>query len=345
MKQLIMGVMGWLIPCMGMASVQVGLEYATEMQTDFKRGINWVNMLRASLSLPLSQRLSVEAATISIAETRAEPLLADLQTFSNIEETNLPLAFALLGVKWEWGRSACFIGIRNMNEDYFASPCTSLFTNSSCGIVPTLSYNFPLPNYPVAAVGLDYKWTTERWQVEGSLYNGMAHNRFTGRENVFRFCPSSDGVVGIASVSYRPNESCYYLGNALYYGVLGHDAESSEEPAPAMEKKQATWVGWAYAEQQLGQADWWLLVHASVCPQVASGCRTFAGAGLVTHWRKTEAGCWVDYAHFTGSYEWAAELTWKIPCLKQGYVQPALHFIRNPELRGVAGLLRFGYAW
>lgn len=113
MKQLIMGVMGWLIPCMGMASVQVGLEYATEMQTDFKRGVNWVNMLRASLSLPLSQRLSVEAATISIAETRAEPLLADLQTFSNIEETN-PAGLCLAGGEMGVGQ----VGLLHRNPEH-----------------------------------------------------------------------------------------------------------------------------------------------------------------------------------------------------------------------------------
>lgn len=345
MKRWIMGVIGWLVPCVGMAFTQVGLEYITEMQTDFKRGTNWVNMLRASLAFPLNRQLTVEAATISIAETRTEPLLPDLQTFSNIEEANLPLAFALLGVKWEWGKSACFIGIRNMNEDYFNSPCTSLFTNSSCGIVPTLSYNFPLPNYPVAAVGVDYKWTDERWQIACSLYNGTAHNRFTGRENVFRFCPSADGMVGITSVSYRRHESSYYWGNALYGRGSGTDVERGEEPAHPAEEKKLTWVSWAYAEQRLGSSGLWLLLHASVCPQVVSGCRTFAGAGLVAHCGKTEVGCWIDYARFTGSYEWAAELTWKIPCLKQGYVQPALHLIRNPELRGTAGLLRFGYTW
>ena len=41
--------------------------------------------------------------------------------------------------------------------------------------------------------------------------------------------------------------------------------------------------------------------------------------------------------------EWAAELTWKIPCLKRGYLQPALHLIRNDVSKGLAGLIRFGY--
>lgn len=345
MKQFIVSLIGLVCPCLCGAARYIGLDYTTEMQTDFKGGANWVNLLRTSLSFPLARKLTLEAATVSVSETRTEPLLPDLQTFSNIEEADMPLAFALLGVQWEWGKSSCFIGIRNLNEDYFNSPCTSLFTNSSCGIVPTLSFNFPLPNYPVAAVGLDYKWTDERWLVEFSLYNGTARSRFTGRENVFRFCPSTDGILGITSVSYRQHESSYYLGSALYSRMSVGDAERSEEPTQPAEKREVNWVSWAYAEQRLGDSGLWLLLHASVAPQVSAGCRTFAGAGLVAHCGKTEGGCFADYARFTGSYEWTAELTWKIPCLKNGYVQPALHVICNPDLRAAAGLLRFGYAW
>ena len=100
------------------------INYTTELQSDFKKGTNWVNLLRLDFSAPLGQSATLEAATLSTAKTRAESLANDLQTFSNIEEDNHPLAVAILGIRQPMGNSSLFIGIRNLNEDYFplASP-------------------------------------------------------------------------------------------------------------------------------------------------------------------------------------------------------------------------------
>ena len=110
----------------------------------------------------------------------------DLQTFSNIEEENLPFALSMLGIGRETEKYSVFFGIRNVNEDYFTSPCTSLFTNSSCGIFPTLSAETPLANYPVASVGFDGKIRWNRWQFQLSVYNGTGNKQLTGKENVLK---------------------------------------------------------------------------------------------------------------------------------------------------------------
>ena len=99
-------------------------------------------------------------------KTRPERIINDLQTFSNIEEDNLPCAIAVLGYTRLVGNVTLFAGIRNLNEDYFTTPCMSLFTNSSCGIFPTLSANYPIANYPLAALCLDYKMTLGRFGIE-----------------------------------------------------------------------------------------------------------------------------------------------------------------------------------
>lgn len=97
----------------------------------------------------MSNSFSIEASTISIAKTREERLVDDLQTFSNIEEDNLPLALAVCGANWQINdKHSLFFGIRNMNEDYFTSPVTSFFTNSSCGVYPTISANYDIANTP-----------------------------------------------------------------------------------------------------------------------------------------------------------------------------------------------------
>lgn len=196
----------------------------TELQTDFQGGYNWVNLFRTDFQWAIARQIHLNAGTISTVKTLEKRLANDLQTFSNIEEENIPLAIAVLGLDWQVGNSTLFMGIRNLNEDYFTSACTSLFTNSSCGIFPTLSANYPIANYPVASVGIDYKLLLENWLFETSLYNGTGYRDFTGKENVFRFCPKTDGILSVTSINYRKYGNEYYLGIALHYGLpVGHE--------------------------------------------------------------------------------------------------------------------------
>lgn len=324
----------------------VGLTYTAEMQTDFREnGYNWVNLLRAEGAWNLGKGVGFHVASISIAKTREERLANDLQTFSNIEEDNLPLSLAVLGVEWKMGRSVFFGGIRNVNEDYFTSPVTSLFTNSSCGIFPTLSVNFPLANYPVSSVCVDYKLELDKWMWEASVYNGVGYKAWSGRENMFRFCPGGDGIMGVTSVNYQSNSgNGYYMGAALRYGLPVVDEMGNPELEGKTVEKEVKAVVWGYTEQKLGNRVS-LLCQGSVAPSRDWGCRSYAGGGLVFHGNNDRwtGGVFVDYADFTDAYEWAGELTCRIPCLKKGYVQPTLHVIVNSRERNLIGLLRLGY--
>ena len=62
-----------------------GIEYTTEIQTNFK-DLNWVNLLKLKLSQTLYDHIRLEIGTISIAKTHSERLIDDLHIFSNIEE-------------------------------------------------------------------------------------------------------------------------------------------------------------------------------------------------------------------------------------------------------------------
>lgn len=85
---------------------------------------------------------------------------------------------------------------------------------------------------------------------------------FAGRENVFRFCPGSDGILGISTVNYQNNGSGYYMGFALRNGLSACYAEGTEETE---EKKGWNAVVWGYAEQKVFD-HWYLLVQYSVNP-------------------------------------------------------------------------------
>ncbi len=98
--------------CHNLMAGNFGAEYTTEWQTDFRQGVNWVNLLHLSYSSPTFLGMQLNAASVSIAQTREEAFMHDLQTFSNIEEENLPFALSMLGIGRETEKYSVFFGIR-----------------------------------------------------------------------------------------------------------------------------------------------------------------------------------------------------------------------------------------
>lgn len=326
--------------CRTLSAQELGMTYTTELQTDFRRGANWVNLLRTDFQQRITPWLSFDFASISIAKTRNGRLADDMLTFSNIEEDNLAFAPAVLGLTARFGRSSLSAGIRNVNEDYFTSGCTSLFTNSSCGIFPTVSMNFPIANYPLASVGLHYTLEAGNWNLMSSLYNGMGFNRLCGRENVFRFCPETDGIFSITSVNYKWDDSGYYCGFALHSGEPDSGEKTYRKEAPEKKKKVLNAVFWAYAEQSISR-NLHLLLQYSVAPGMRDGCRHYAAAGVIFGSGKNQGGAVVTYADFGKLYEYDIELTWKINFSEYACLQPAVHFIRNSSASYCIGIIRF----
>ena len=304
-----------------MAQSYFGLEYYGELQSDFKGGFNFPNLLRLNLDMPAGRFVTIEASSISIAKTSKERLVDDLQTFSNIEEDNLPFALARLGLAVQLVEGhTLYLGIRNVNEDYFTSPVTSLFTNSSCGIFPTISCNYPIANYPLASICLHYAFESDHWQALASLYNGIGYNKLWGRENVFRFCPGSDGLFVICQGAYKYNGSYYGLGACMH--TLG--------PSGTL---------WAYAEQRITDGFSLIADYSHTFGQTAP-CTDFLGLGGRYMFRKAALGLFTDYAHFRDNYEWATELTCLFQITEHISIQPALHMILQKDLKAVVGLFR-----
>lgn len=329
-----------------MASVQTtfGQEFhanlTTEIETDFHDKNDWVNQLRLDFSMPLSKHVFIDAATYSVAQTREEGVADDYQTFSNIYADNMTLALAVAGVRWETGKTMFFFGVRNVGEDYFTSDVTSLFTNSSCGIYPTIAMSTDPANYPLAGMGVHYAYTSERWEARASVYNGAGHKHFTGRDNVFRVCPKTDGVFVIASANYNHNDgSQYFIGGSFYRGKVHPGTPDDSETD---DKRYSHAALWCSAEQRLTQTVKLMLQYSGSITHGAA-CRSYVGAGAVKAIKKVECGLFTDYALFSYGKEWATEATAKIHINDKSFLQPALHFIRTDGDTSFVGLLRFGY--
>lgn len=201
--------------CCRATAQDISAQLTAEMQADAGGHTNMSSLLRIDFMQPLCKGVRLDMAVISIARTRSGGIDGSRQGFSNIDEDNTTLAPAVAGLTFTSGGSMLFAGIRNMNEDYFTSHFMSLFTNSSCGIFPTISANYRIANYPLASMGIHLERKIRELTIMASVYNGVGYKSFSGRQNVFRLCPESDGLFSILSVNYQNNGSTFNIGANL----------------------------------------------------------------------------------------------------------------------------------
>lgn len=330
--------------------VRLTAEYTGELQTDFgmeheneqehSSSVNCMNLLRLGVEVQLSRKITASVSTMSMGRTSKHRVVDDLQVFSNIEAGNLLLGIEKAGLEWNIdGKNHIFAGIRNIGYDYFTSDVTSLFTNSSCGIVPTVGCSYPIANYPVSSVGLHYTLdcilnadSTRFFGFKASLYNGVASNGLFGRDNVFRVCPGSDGVFGVAQAEYRFGKTDCFLGGVFHTGI----------PEEGLKRGFRTMI-WAYGEHQLTDRMSVIAAYSHAFHDDAT-CFNFAGVGGKYKVGQTEIGLFTDYADFRGKDEWAAELTCRVPFLQRCFVQPTVHLVGYDGRVNLIGLFRLGVA-
>ena len=305
-----------------------GVEYTGELQTDFER-TKFVHLLQLRAELPLSRHVTFDVSSISLAHTDEEPLYSDLQGYSNIEAWNIPFALSVAGFTWHINDShSLFAGIRLIDEDYFNSDGLGLFVNSSCGGFPTITGNFAIPSYPMASMGIHYVYDSESLGVQASLYNGTGSYEFTGRNNMFRVCPQSDGIFALAQAEYRHQNSHYFLGASMHDRDLLLLGERKLRPSV-----------WTYAEQALSKRLTLLAAysHAFSSDEI---CNDFCGIGGRYACKNLEFGLFSDYTRILDIDEWATELTCKLGLSNYLSLQPVLHILTTDGETKCIGMMR-----
>lgn len=336
------------------------VQYTTELQSNFKSNYNWVNVVDLNVQLSTEaigvwRNGFVDMELISICRTAKERILDDKQVFSNIDEANQPLRIFTLGYTHVIGKANLFFGLRNVNRDYFTTPYTSLFTNSSCGIYPTISANYPLGNYPLSAMCLHVMYEIDHnWSVSNSLYNGTAYESF---RQAFTISPKQDGVFNMTQISYTQNlqyYGTYSLGSAVHsrMPMCNENSESQlNEKKTSQKKTKVDYSVWATMEQSIYAANGrevGVLAQCSFASPGTNRCSQYYGFGLLfsgwtTNSKKDQLGVFINSARFDKEKEVSFELTWKHQLIKNIALQPAFHLITNTGNANIAGILRLSY--
>ena len=317
-------------PCLYAAQTFSG-EYTAEWQWDMKRKTNWVNLLRLNMDIQLfDDKGTIEASILHIAKTN-DRIADDWQTFSNIEEDNRVATLAVLGYMHEWQAAHLFVGVRNVNEDFFTSDVTSLFTNSSCGIFPTIAASYPIANYPLSGLTVYFDVSKGNWLFKNSLYNGAGYNGWKRKDNPFVVHPKRDGVFNISQLEYANRGAHYFAGVAVHsrqYPVQ----EDGEMVSADKALRKTTCAWWVYGEQPV-----WSSAERSVtcmaqysentCHQ--SACYRYAEAGCAYTDSLNLCGATVQCARFKQGTECSVELTYRRQLNRHIALQPSFQYINN----------------
>lgn len=263
------------------------------------------------MSLPLGKgNNSIEAATLHVAKTD-DTIVDDWQGFSNIEADNMFAAIAVLGFMHEWKSGHVFLGVRNVNEDFFTSDVTSLFLNGSEGIFPTIAASYPIANYPLSGLTLYFDITRGAWTFRNSLYNGVGYNGWKRHDNPFLVRPKKDGIFNISQLEYSHGGSHFFAGAAVHNRQFPINEDG--EMATAEESfSHTTCAWWIYGEQTV-----WAAADRSVACMAQysentcrdNGCRRYAEAGCAYADNSNECGLSAKYARFHQGTECSVELT------------------------------------
>lgn len=317
-----------------------------ELQWNGDDQMNLQGMLRLNLDVPLWKGASIQAATIHMANTYGNVLaVPDLQGYSNLLADNCVAAVAVLNLKQQWEReratTTLMAGVRNCNEDFFATDLTLFFVGVSTGIIPTIWGNYPLANYPIASMGLHLQVETAKgWAYKTSFYNGQGYNGWTKGNMPFTVRlggDGGDGFINLTEASYTNDRGHYALGFAAHSRILW---DGSRE-------KKGTATIYAYVEQTLMQRDsasLRLLAHFSQNTWKDNACVRHAELGLVWSNVKHGAGVSFNYADFQEN-EFSIEASYSLAINDNFTFHPAFHWINTDGHNSTVVEARIGVAF
>ncbi len=319
----------WAAASDSLAIIKAEGEYTAEWQWDCNKQTNLVNLLRLDASIAPWRGGSIDIATLHTVKAN-ETIIADWQTFSNIEDENIFAAIAILGYTHTWDKGChLFVGARNMNEDFFTSPCTSLFTSSSPGIFPTISASYPIANYPVSSMSVYFDIEMGAWTLKHSLYNGIGYRGWNGKNNPFILRPGRDGLLNVTELTYTAS-GFYSAGRAL------HTKQAS--PEGEVVSGNVSEAGWINGEQPLwqgqtlcGETSVALMAQYSENTRHSNACHRYAERGLVAEWEDDSFGVSAQRADFLEGIEYSLELTWHHALNDNLALQPAFQWINNAD--------------
>lgn len=308
-------------------------ESIVEGQWDLHRHTRLVHFLKFELHLPLGEKAGrVEASTLHVWGM-GENGIDSWQGNSNIDTDRTLAALAVLGYRYEWTCGSLFIGIRNVNEDFFTSEVTSLFTNSSCGIFPTVSASYPIADYPLSGLTVYGELTWGQWRWKHSVSNGVGYAGWTRHDSPFRLRLGKEGLFCLSQLEHAFRRGRYFLGAAGHTRLFVADSEG-EISAVSASFRHPSLAWWVYGEQtvwEAGSRKLSLMAQYSENTDRRNRCYRYGELGFAYRDRVNQFGMSAQGARYRQGTEYSLEATWKRELGPTWTLQPSFQYMANRD--------------
>jgi len=169
-------------PCQETEALSIGAAYVSDWGRNFTGGIKSGNFYMGLIDFGLS--LNSEKAGLwkggelyiqaenTHGSTPTADIVCDLQAFSNIEGGDFTYLY-MLWYKHSIGDLTAIAGVHDLNSEFVATEYGGAFINSSFGIMPAVSLNFPVSIFPKNALGLVLQYgLSDNIFIQTAVYDG-----------------------------------------------------------------------------------------------------------------------------------------------------------------------------
>jgi len=206
------------------------LDGAANFSGGYKTGAKALGMVDFALSINTKELGLWKGGTLyaqfenTHGGTPSGDLVGDFQAFDNIENGNASYLY-MLWYKQKLGILSIILGVHDLNSEFVASEYGGNFINSSFGIMPTASLNFPVSIFPKNALGAILQCDiTEKINFQTALYDGDPGSLDVDMYNTKWTLSKDEGVLSVSELRYS-SEKDEQTNSSYKLGFIYHSGE------------------------------------------------------------------------------------------------------------------------
>lgn len=290
--------------------------------------------------------------------TPSADLLGDMQIASNIEAGNHTY-LQELWFRQRIGKVSLTIGLQDLNVEFAGSENGSLFLNSSFGIIPVISANFPASIFPLTTLGLMARWeVNSRTAWLNAVYDGSPTDFDFNPYNIKWKFASGDGLLAISELQHNVGSNKLPGTYKAGFYVHNHSIEKIFSYNFPDSLNHSILAAYVYADQKIWESEEKslnLFLQTGYSPSKTCVNKYYWGFGIngygfLSKHNNDAIGLAFAHAGFGSSYgsETTIEFSWQKPVGKHVFIQSDIQYIINPGGKWsnlnncMAAILRFG---
>ena len=183
-------------------------------------GTSVLGLLDLGLDVKVSDKTGFYANVYAIGGENPSDNVGDFNLLINtaaLDAVRLYRAF----IYTEFAGAEIHVGKVAVDDEFMVSDYASLFINSGFGIIPTVSGNIPIPNYPLSAPGVFFrKSLSESFCLQAGIYDGNTRSQRANKNGLNNALRTEEGLAMFVETTLNAGNSIIKGGGFVHSGEL-----------------------------------------------------------------------------------------------------------------------------